>query len=223
MAAARSFVASVRWQRTRWSSATSTGPGMSARHTSAASTQRGAKAQPGGRLARSGGLPGIAGNLRPDSRRHGRVSTKPDGVGVAWRADHVAHGTVSMIRPAYMTAMRSATSTATAMSWVTKIIDRAKLALQFAQQQAGSALGPWHQVRWSARRPAGFCGWLDNARAIMARCRMPPDISCGISIESALGARDAHARRAAPAHARAPPLSTSARACRIASMIWLAN
>ena len=42
---------------------------------------------------------------------------------------------LSTMRPAYITAIRSATSTATPMSWVTKIIAETELALQLAQQE----------------------------------------------------------------------------------------
>ena len=50
-------------------------------------------------------------------------------------ADDAAHEPISTIRPAYITAMRSATSTATPMSWVTKMIDKPEFALQLAQEQ----------------------------------------------------------------------------------------
>ena len=86
---------------------------------------------------------------------------------------------ISTMRPAYMTAMRSATSTATEMSCVTKIIGQAELALQLAQQQQDLHL---HGGIERGRRLVGeqdAAAGTTSASAIMARWRMPPDISCG--------------------------------------------
>jgi hypothetical protein len=73
--------------------------------------------------------------------------------GVGWRGLRISCSAVpsSTMRPAYITAMRSATSTAAPMSCVTKIT-QAQLALQFAQQQQDLDL---HR---GVQRGGGFVG-----------------------------------------------------------------
>ena len=84
----------------------------------------------------------------------------------------------STIRPAYITAILSATSTATPISCVTKITE-----------------SPYSRCRSRMSRRIWICtvassavvgssasstfGLQASAIAIIARCSMPPDISCG--------------------------------------------
>jgi hypothetical protein len=59
----------ARRQQAKWPGSIVTASGTTFRHVSIAWLQRGAKAQPGGRLARSGGGPGIATSRAPARRR----------------------------------------------------------------------------------------------------------------------------------------------------------
>src|SRR5262245_25803146 len=78
MAADWTAVASVRKQRAKCWDPRAIGSGTALMQPSLASVQRGWKAQPGGRFARSGGLPAIAGRRLPDRRPPcARVDRRP--------------------------------------------------------------------------------------------------------------------------------------------------
>ena len=109
---------------------------------------------------------------------HGR-DKQPARIGVRRVADHLAQR-AALHDPARHTSRRSGReiSTATPMSWVTKIT-----AMPNSRCSSRSSSRIWictvassAVVGSSASRTLG---WHDSASAIIARCRMPPDISCG--------------------------------------------
>ena len=95
--------------------------------------QRGANAQPGGSAARFGTTPSIAFRrapaLPPESTPAARACT-----GAPARGRSSRTGPSSTMRPAYITATRSAISAITPRSWVMSSSDRSNCALHLAQQ-----------------------------------------------------------------------------------------
>ena len=80
------------------------------------------------------------------------------------------------MRPPYMTAMRSATSTATPISWVTKITPSPN-----SRCNSRSSSSTWICTVASSAvvgsSASSTLGRQASASAIIARWRMPPDIS----------------------------------------------
>ena len=116
-------------------------------HAASARLQRGAKEQPDGRQSSRGGArnrfkPGAA--ARPVDRR----CQKPAGVGVRQTLDHVVQRTRLDDAPRYITAIRSEISTATPMSWVTKI----------------TAMPIW---RWRSHRRSRIWIWTVASNAVV--------------------------------------------------------
>ena len=107
------------------------------------------------------------------------------------RGSPSAQEPISTIRPPYITAMRSATSTATPMSCVTKITPSpsSRCNSRISSSTWICTVASSAVVGSSA---SSTLGRQASASAIMARWRMPPDISCGIVVEPALGRGDAH-------------------------------
>ncbi len=90
----------------------------------------------------------------------------------------VRTGPISAIRPAYITATRSAVSAITPMSWVISITavprsrhSRFSTAITWAWTETSSAV-----VGSSAITSSGSAA---RARAMTTRWRMPPENSCG--------------------------------------------
>ncbi len=111
--------------------------GTSAAQRAEADAQRGANAQPGGSAARSGGEPPMVGSGCPRcavARHASRAGPRCTG-GAATARSPAAGARPRRCGRRTSPQCGPPTSTATPMSWVTKITRQAQLALQLAQQQ----------------------------------------------------------------------------------------
>src|SRR6185437_2471368 len=111
-------------QRTRWPSVAAVSGGGAARHLGSAYLQRGAKLQAAGGSARSGGAPGIASRRWPRMPPWTVEASRPRVQGCRGASTICSTPPSSTSLPAYIAPIRSETSTATPISWVTKITPR---------------------------------------------------------------------------------------------------
>src|SRR6059036_3354593 len=152
----------AKWQRERWPASTSMSSGRSRVQMSCANRQRGWKRHPLGGLTRSGGDPGIARSFFFGPFTLGNASRRPSAYGCEGRSKTASVVPSSTISPAYMITMRSETSATTEMSCVMIIIAR-------SSSRCRSRISP--RIR--------SCMMTSSAIAIIARCFMPPENSCG--------------------------------------------
>ena len=153
--------------------------GPAAQHSSVARKQRGAKAQPGGRWARSGGRPAIVCSVsRRGSLRRGTLLSSPTVYGWCGRAKSGLAGPLSTMRPAYMTRMRRHMPATTPRSWV--------ITMTAASCSRESVLSRRRICAWMVTSSAvvgssasSSLGLHERAMAIMTRWRMPPLNWCG--------------------------------------------
>src|SRR5262249_29523763 len=110
----------TRRQRVMRSGVGANSGGMEALQRSSEKRQRGAKLHPSGRARKSGGMPEIASSRLPKAEPSTVEVSRAAVKGCAGESTTAWVGPPSKNRPAYMTAIRSATSTATPTSCVTK-------------------------------------------------------------------------------------------------------
>ena len=109
---------SARMQRTRRSPSSGRRSGSFSRQASITNSQRGAKWHPWGREPGEGARPGIpTSRLAPDRCGIAAVSRRVYGWAASWKSSWTRPS--STMRPAYMTATRSARVPTTARSWLT--------------------------------------------------------------------------------------------------------
>ncbi len=147
-------------------------------HAGVPKSHRGRNEQPAGGLCRSGGEPGIPASSRRAPCSDGNEFSSPlvyGWAGSRWICCALA---TSTSRPAYMTAMRSASSSNSEMSWVMNRIDRPRRCLSsMIWARMSRCTTTSSAVVGSSMMTSS--GSAASAIAIMTRCRMPPDSSCG--------------------------------------------
>src|SRR4051812_11325242 len=172
---------SAKWQAERCLSAPSDRSGGSTSRHSARPCerkQRGGNGQPGGRLIRLGGWPGIGRSHSSSTVMRGRLSIKPTVYGWRGAANIVCTSVSSTTLPAYMTTTRSAISATRPRSCVIRIVAACVSSWAFFST---SRICAWivtsrAVVGSSAIRSFGS---LAIAIAIIARWRIPPENSWG--------------------------------------------
>src|SRR5881628_861101 len=168
----------AKWQRERWPVSTSMSSGRSRVQMSWANRQRGWKRHPVGGLTRSGGDPGIALSFFLGPFTLGNASRRPSAYGCEGRSKTLSVVPSSTISPAYMITMRSETSATTEMSCVMIIIAR-------SSSRCKSRISPkMRSCMITSRAVVGSSamirsGLQASAIAIIARCFIPPENSCG--------------------------------------------
>src|SRR2546422_760803 len=168
----------AKWQRERWPVSTSMSSGRSRVQMSCANRQRGWKRHPVGGLTRSGGDPGIARSFFLGPFTLGNASRRPSTYGCEGRSKTASVVPSSTISPAYMMTIRSETSATTEMSWVMIIIAR-------SSSRCRSRISPRiRSCMMTSRAVVGSSAMIRSglhasAMAIIARCFMPPENSCG--------------------------------------------
>ncbi len=140
--------------------------------------QRGWNAQPDGRLISDGGCPMIGSRRVRSWSRRGRLDSSPSVYGCRGFEKMVNTSPSSTTLPPYITTTRSAISAMSPRSWVIMIV--AAPDASFAAVSTSSTCA-WivtssAVVGSSAMRSLGP---LAIAIATIARCRMPPEYSCG--------------------------------------------
>ena len=141
--------------------------------------QRGWKRQPGGGEARSGGVPGIDESRVADDVEVGHRAQQAERVRMARLAEDARRPSpVSTIWPAYITATRRQVCAITARSCETKT-----RLTPSSSCSARRSLRIWSWIVTSSAvvgssQRISF-GSAESAIAIITRCRMPPESSCG--------------------------------------------
>ena len=152
--------------------------GRSWRHRSNTCGQRGWNAQPAGSAVSRGIVPSICVSRSRSSTIDGIEPISPTVYGCCGRWITSATGPISTMRPAYITATRSAVSAITPMSCVTSIT-----AVRWSRH---SRFSSWMICAWIDTSSAVVgssatmsLGLVDSASAMTTRCRMPPENWCG--------------------------------------------
>ena len=157
-------------------------PGGARVHKGCARGQRGAKAQPLGSAHSAGTVPGISAKTArslaalPSAAPRSKPRS-PSVYGCCGESNRAVTGAVSTIRPAYITATRSAVSATTPRSWVMRINARPSRARSRKISRICACVVTSRAVVGSSAITRS--GSQAIAMAIMARWRIPPDIWCG--------------------------------------------
>jgi len=180
-----------------------TSAGSPSRHAGSTAGQRSAKGQPVGFVVSNGGRPS-SGTRRSDrgDTMFGMERSSPMVYGITGSANSGRTGAFSTILPAYMTATRSTLPATTPRSWVMRTT--AAPVISFAVCST-SRICAWivtssAVVGSSARMSFGS---FAIAIAIIARCRMPPENSCGNASRRRAAFGIPTMRRSSSARARA--------------------
>ena len=164
------MISAARWQRTT-RPLTVVGAGCSIRQRSSTNSQRGAKAQPAGRLCGRGGWPPIPASTSVPSSE-GTASTRPRVYGCTGLPSTSCVVPSSMIRPEYITATSVTSWLTTARSWLTYTA-ATPYERQSARPSRERGAASTRRARSSARparsaRTAGECHRQSNALLLAA-------------------------------------------------------
>ena len=168
-------------QRKKCAPPASVSDGSDARQESRAYRHRGANLHPGGGAVRSGGWPGMLYSrlmVDPSAAFSGSASNSASVYGWRGRANSTGVGAISTIRPAYITATRSARPAITPRSCVTRIT---AMASRCRSESISSRICFWMVTSRAVVGSSAISsfGSQASAMAIITRCRMPPDSWCG--------------------------------------------
>src|SRR5581483_3028194 len=161
---------------TRRSGAGCSWSGCCAAHTRIASGQRGWKRQPRGGSIRFGGAPGIEWSSVVSSEIVERSSSRVYGWAGSAKTSRARPS--STMRPAYMTATRSHDSATMPRLWVMSRSAVPKFSFRSARMRRICASTITSSAVVGSSATSSF-GRRTSASAIMIRCRMPPENSCG--------------------------------------------
>ena len=140
--------------------------------------QRGWNTQPTGSIRRSGGEPGMPVIYRRGPCSAGNEFSSPSVYG--WRGARKSSSAAarSTRRPAYITAIESAISASSDRSCV---MNRTAKPSRSRSAVSSSRISRWVTTSSAVVGSSRITTWGSSARAIaiMTRCRIPPDSSCG--------------------------------------------
>src|SRR2546428_105445 len=176
----RGGVVVFRWHAARWPSPTGSRPGSRSTHSGHAYLQRGWKRQPTGGLIREGKRPGMyAGNVCGPSMS-GNAPIKSFVYGCFEFLYTSRTLPRSTIFPAYMIAIESHVSAITERSWEIRIIERSNSRFS---RSSNSRIWAWIMTSSAVTGSSAITirGLHARAIAIITRCRIPPENSCGYS------------------------------------------
>src|SRR3954453_12105477 len=167
-----------RWHASGWPPAGATSGGRSLSHGSNRYGQRGWNAQPGGGVTSEGGDPTIGTSFASLRSIVGIDSRRPQVYGCCAPAKMSADAPYSIARPAYMTSTEFAVSATTPRSCVTRMtpMSNSFFPSSISSRICACTVTSSAVVGSSAMRTSGLC---TSAIAIIALCRMPPEIWCG--------------------------------------------
>ena len=154
------------------------GGGFRARRAPPAEVASGMEPAPRGHRTEAGWISRMGTRRSDSASSRGRLRSNPTVYGWFGVANTCCTGPASTTCPLYITTMRSAISATTPRSWVIRIV--AASVCSFAVRSTSSTCA-WIVTSSAVVGSSAISnrGRLAIAIAIMARCRMPPENSCG--------------------------------------------